>query len=100
MLIFWKGSSYSEWKHLFELVLTWRLKRQKNNTAQQCSVWAFRKGKWLKVGRKKGKCVFFSRAGQSKQEVHVSESGSAETALKKSDKKVVESDSLFRQYTD
>lgn len=35
--------------------------------------------------KKKGKCVFFFSAGQIVQEVHVSESGSAEKALEKSD---------------
>lgn len=37
--------------------------------------------------QKKGEVCIFSSAGQIEQEVHVSESGSAETALERSDKK-------------
>lgn len=48
-------------------------------------------------GRLKEEVCIFSKAEQSLQEVHVSESGSAETAQKKRDKKLrrAKSDALF-----
>lgn len=54
----------------------------------------------MKVGRKKrGSVCFFSSAGQIEQEVHVSESGSAETAPERSDKERVKSHVLFLKCT-
>ncbi len=41
----------------------------------------------MQVRQRKREVCIFSRAAHIKQEVHVSESGSAETALEKSDKK-------------
>lgn len=75
--------------------MTSEKEKEQNGATEQCASTSYRK--WVKVGRKKEKCVFFSSATQIEQEVHVSESGSAVTALDKSDKKMyrVKSDALF-----
>lgn len=87
MLLFQKGSSYSKQKHLYELELTLRLKQ--NKKVKQSCVQAYHTGNDSRSAAEQRSAYFFSSATQLQQEVHVSERGSAETALDKSEKKQV-----------
>lgn len=66
---------------------------------QQCSVCSRIVEETIEGRQKKRKCVFFSSAARIYQEVRVSESGSAETALEKGDKKEL-NQIVCRLYTD